>query len=652
MGLTCALLGACRTSFAASAWVTSDDYAAVVVLVSDQASETEKLAAREFVDLWKKIAGHGALMVKKPLKNSGVNVWIGREGVPDELLALVRLDGVGTDGLCIRTARLKKHGPAHLLIVGGKERGTMYGVYQFLEDYLGVRFLTPDLTCVPKKPPASIPEINVRYVPPILRRQLTYWTYGMQAVPEEQRKAFERHMRWSATPDFGLFVHTAFTLLPPEKYFAEHPDFYSKVNGKRVAPVGIDLNVPQNMAEHGDLRSQLCFSNPKVAEALVEELRPRMQASPDKAIWSVSQMDWDEDCQCAECRAINEREGTPMGSLLTCVNRVADMLKAEFPNNYIETLAYQWSRKPPRTIVPRDNVIISLCSIECDYARPIFDKTSEVNRAFAEDLAGWAAITKNLYLWDYPANCYFSQIPYPNFDVLGPDYAFFAQHRVSGMFLCGGGSLADDLGALRCYLLSRLLWKPETDVKPLMDQFIELYYEEAAPYIREYIGLLTSTLYAKGAAMDCFDKGAWMDADAVAKAEDIFQRALAAATAAAKQKLEDAHCSVRFGAITCPPKIQVLPDRFILDRPPCMSVEEYIKLLEARGFKTFDAYRTLPEYIMERTGPVAPPRHEESPIEKLENENCLVWVVPAIKGSIIRWQDKRTGTELLRGFEV
>jgi hypothetical protein len=36
-----------------------------------------------------------------------------------------------------------------IAIAGGRPRGTLYGVYTFLEDYLGVRFLTHDHTHVP-----------------------------------------------------------------------------------------------------------------------------------------------------------------------------------------------------------------------------------------------------------------------------------------------------------------------------------------------------------------------------------------------------------------------------------------------------------------------------------------------------------------------
>lgn len=634
-------------------WISSDDYAALNVVVADSASDTEKMAAHEFADLWRKATGRGVFVSNTPYLKTGVIVWIGQEGVPPELIKYVKPGDLGTDGYCIRTLYLKKARQGHLAILGGKERGTMYGVYAFFEDCFGVRFLTPDCTYVPTKPPTSLPNINARYTPPILRRQSAYDTYGMQAYPDDQRVSFQHHMRWSASPEFGLAAHSVFAILPPDKYFAEHPEFFSEIDGKRVAPVGIDLNNPVNAAQHGELRSQLCFSNPKVAEAITAELNALMKASPAKTVWSVSQMDWDAHCQCAACKAIDDAEGSPMGSILTCVNRVADAIKAEFPGNVIETLAYNWSRKPPKNIKPRDNVIVTVCGNDANYAQPLSDKKSSAPQAFAADLMAWKKVAKNVHVWDYPANGHYAPIPYPDFDVLGANFAFYAQQGVTGVTLRGGGLLADDLGALRSYVLSRLMWQPETDVKSAMDEFTELYYEEAAPFIREYIALMTGAVHAKGGFLSCCDAGAWIDAGIIARAEDIFKRALEAdVSETVKQRIEDAHCSIRYAAIVCPPKISTTAETIVLDRPACMTVEEYIAHVTARGAKSFDANRPLPDYIMERTGKAAAPRHEESPLEKLENDRCVVWVAPALKGSIVRWAIKARNVELLRGYEA
>jgi hypothetical protein len=64
----------------------------------------------------------------------------------------------------------------------------------------------------------------------------------------------------------------------------------------------------------------------------------------------------------------------------------------------IDTLAYEYTRQPPRHVQPRPNVIIRLCSIECDSAHPL---PAPSNRKFADDIRGWSKICQRLYIWDY-----------------------------------------------------------------------------------------------------------------------------------------------------------------------------------------------------------------------------------------------------------
>ena len=82
-------------------------------------------------------------------------------------------------------------------------------------------------------------------------------------------------------------------------------------------------------------------------------------------------------------QAINKREGSPIGALLTAVNTIAAALEGEFPDVAFDTLAYQWTRPAPTSLRPRPNVIIRLCTIEADFARPL---THPNNAPFQADM--------------------------------------------------------------------------------------------------------------------------------------------------------------------------------------------------------------------------------------------------------------------------
>ena len=76
--------------------------------------------------------------------------------------------------------------------------------------------------------------------------------------------------------------------------------------------------------------------------------------------WSISQMDGNGNCTCDECKRLDKYDGSPSGSILSYVNKVA----AKFPHKKIATLAYIYSRKAPRYTKPAPNVAIQLCAIE------------------------------------------------------------------------------------------------------------------------------------------------------------------------------------------------------------------------------------------------------------------------------------------------
>ena len=145
-------------------------------------------------------------------------------------------------------------------------------------------------------------------------------------------------------------MHTFDLLLPPEKYFAEHPEYYALIDGKRTA-------------KH--LYSQPCLSNPDVLRIMIEGIRSWLRDNPEARLVSVSQNDSfviGSYCTCPACRAVNEEEGAPSGSLIRFVNAVAEALEPEFPEVTFDTLAYQYSTQPPKLTHPRHNVAIRMCT--------------------------------------------------------------------------------------------------------------------------------------------------------------------------------------------------------------------------------------------------------------------------------------------------
>lgn len=374
------------------------------------------------------------------------------------------LGALGEDGFRIKTI------DGDLLLSAGTEDGLQNACYTFLETCLGCRKYSPAVTVVPRRDDITLYDIDETQVPPIAFRMQNF-----------HDPAYDAWHKLDTNAGFGLFVHTFRTLVPPERYFAQHPEYFSLLNGART-PDG-----------------QLCLTNPDVLRIVIEELRARMAANPAATFWSVSQNDTYAPCGCEACRAIDAAEGSPSGSLLAFVNQVADA----FPEKTISTLAYQYTRAAPKTVRPRANVNIMLCSIECNRSRPIAEDPGSAD--FVRDVADWTRLTHDIFLWDYVIQFRNLVSPFPNLRVLQPNLRFFVENGITSVFEQGLADPYGEFAELRGYLIAKLLWNPRADVDSLMDDFLGGFYGEgAAPHIRAYIDAMHDALAASGEPLDIY----------------------------------------------------------------------------------------------------------------------------------------------------
>lgn len=621
-------------AWAEPAWAPPEEYGNAHVIVAADVAPAEAFAAQEFARWWRECTGRDVRFAEPGA--DGINVWIGRRGVPDPILAQSGSAGLGPDGFCIRTVA-----PNHLLIVGGSGAGTLYGVYEFFERVMGVRWLAPDATHVPA-PPSSLPEIDVRYEPPLAWRDISYRAFGQYPWFAAVHRLNGQHANLPEEMGGSIgfatgFGHTFFSFVDPREYGETHPEYFSEIDGeRRVTPNG----------------TQLCLTNPDVLAIVVEKTRRiLMDSPPRRRIVSITQMDWGGWCECERCAAVDEREEGHSGTVIRFVNQVAQAIEQEFPDAFIDTFAYMYTRKPPKHARPRDNVIVRLCSIECDFGRPLSDPDSPQNRAFHQDLRDWAAIAPNLWAWDYTQNWYCHQQPHPNFHVLQPNVAFYADNGVTGLFeQASPVSPHSDFEYLKGYLLAKAVWDPHTDWERNFDEFVDLYYREAGPFIREYIDLITRKVRDDDFYLGIFSKMEWMDYDTVVRAESIFDKALAAARdETVRERLRSVHLPVQYAALVCSPRIEVTDSAFILTRPPSMGFDAYWEMIAGMGVSMLEDRPIA--VLRERLGGTTPPRREEVGIERLENERYEVWVLPERGGAVVRFADKGRSVDLFRGAD-
>lgn len=479
-----------------------------VILRQADAAAPEERAVRELAQTLKQITGAEFAIREAAGDPPGSAIVVGPGAAAKALFPEVDLAQFGSEELVVRVKG------NYLLLAGGRPRGTLYAVSRFLQDQCGVRWWTPWASRIPQHPTLRIGSLSLRAKPAFEYRE-PFWYPAFNAEWAARNRCNGQSANipkeLGGCVRYKGFVHTFFPLVPPEKYFSEHPEWYSLLKGSRT-----------------NRMSQLCLTNPKLRDFVVERVKQWLRESPEAGILSVSQNDWYGACECPDCKAVDDAEGSHAGTLLNFVNYVAEKIEPEFPQAAIDTLAYQYTRKPPKTVKPRPNVIVRLCSIECNFREPL---DHPANAAFADDIKGWANSSRRLYIWDYTTDFAHYIQPHPNWWTLGPNLRFFQEHNVRGVFEQGAyQSHGSELAEMRAWVLAQLLWDPRQDDRALIKEFIEGYYgTDAAPHINKCLELMYEA--SKGHNLTCYSgaDAPFLKFQTLAQAERLWQQAEEAA---------------------------------------------------------------------------------------------------------------------------
>ena len=409
----------------------------------------------------------------------------------------------------------------NLLILGKSDRGTMYGVYYFLNKYINFRCLSNDTEIFSKLDKIEV--INDEIKDFAFEHRDVYWNFAFDGNYASKNmlnsNLADLSVRKGGRRKWYNFHHSFADLLSPEENFDAHPEYFSLVDGKRKK-------------EH----TELCLSNEEVYNLVLTKLKSWIKDNPDCTVFSVAQDEWmghfeKMACECENCKKIDDLHGSQSASIIKFVNRLERDIKDEYPNVLLHTFAYQYSRKPPKDLIPNENVIVRLTNIECSWSKSIEEGALENpngrNAKFLEDLTGWSKIAKRLYIWDYAVNYRNYLLPFPCLRSMYKNIMLYKKIGVKGVLIEGNFSFGGKgyLDELKAYLSSRLLTFDERSLEEIVDEFCKGYYGKASEKVKEYIYLFEDNIKGDMWLYDDADHEMFTD-ELVEKAEEIIKDAL------------------------------------------------------------------------------------------------------------------------------
>ncbi|MHB8994653.1 MAG: DUF4838 domain-containing protein [Armatimonadota bacterium] len=374
------------------------------------------------------------------------------------------------------------------------ERGSLFAVYDFLEDVCGVRFIKagPHGEVIPKAATLSVSRAMVREEPVFLDRSLV--EFGLPtanypdrllhvATSQDPAAVSDRTMwgfkhRWEA----GKMVagcHSAHYLNFDERFAADHPDWFALLpNGQRA------IETPRG--------SYLCYSHPGVAKAFTEDARAYFSGQKPETrglkTWNkggyreefmVDPHDSYPYCKCEECQKIFKADPDQDFSeiIFGAVAKVAEGVQ-DFPGTYITTLAYGPKIQPPKTVKLPSNVRVRLCvNGPLNHSMPgTRERQLDLIKRWSERMDG------DLVLWTYTDQAR------PTKPIAGVPQV--ESHSIADFLravkpYCNGAFFENESTSqtFRCldeYVTMKLLWNPDQDVDALLKDYFTSFYGPAA----------------------------------------------------------------------------------------------------------------------------------------------------------------------------
>lgn len=430
--------------------------------------------------------------------------------------------------ICLRLepAERETHGwrltATEIVLFGSDRLNVLFAVYAFLQTYCGCVWLAEfeGGEQFPRRETLDLPEEQRCFTPAFGHRAFTNYPAidrrTVSMVDWMAKHGFNRFMIFAnmagsfeayeklLRPELvarGMRIelghHSFRFFLPPDEFFATHPEYYALLNGAR-SPNG-----------------QVCTANPAVAEVMAERVCRFLSDHPEIdtiGLWPNDGYGW---CECEACRALEPQEPSwpytehprRTDTYLQFVNRVAERVARAHPDRSLSALAYVNYVQPPREVVPLPNVKVCFAPFQRCFKHPLQapEECTRPNAQYRRLLEQWRALVPGeLYLFEYLMLIDMVSLPYRITGVLPRDFADYAELGVDGYVL---EFKPEEWGAygVNANLIGALSWNPALDASDYLAAHYRDLYGPAAGEMAAYFARLEQDFIRLGPCVHHYD---------------------------------------------------------------------------------------------------------------------------------------------------
>lgn len=477
-----------------------------VILLSEQAIPAEQFAAEELSSHLEQICGVPfAVRREKETPPDGKAIYVGQT-------EFARTRGIDFSSLGVEEWVLRSSGNS-LILSGGRPRGTLYAVYEFLEKELGCHWFDAHNQVIPKQPKLSLKAFQRQGKPAFPDRFIYTGLHGVES--DNLLRARNKDTKPKpAKLGFGYSIGTHTFWRYSNKFPADKPEFLAlNAAGER----------PQSTSGHGP--GQICLSHPGARASVLEQLRNQLAADAEAVAASkegleaayaigITQNDTHWICKCEGCSKLSREGQADSAALLGFINFLADNIKEEYPDALIETWAYANTSKPPVNVRPRDNVLIRIAQLNGEWAGDAIragdpnwlpewfpdlfrSRKHPVNREATALLESWSKICRHSGIWGYWVLYHEGFLsPWVNLSNLHQELRLLKKFKMERIFVENEIKPLSSFYTLKTWAGWKLMQAPSQKLQDLLDIFMPGYYGPAAKPMRAYLEHLEDSIAA------------------------------------------------------------------------------------------------------------------------------------------------------------
>ena len=467
------------------------------ILIAKDATEYEMLAA-ELIQTYLNKATKKRLEIvtDEQAPANGKYISLGATSLMKNSDISLSYDEFGRSGYVIKTVE------DDVIISGSVEKfrkGAYYGALQFLNKVIDMVVYSSD----------EIYYKETVYIP--------LWNFDITEIPDFDSRSLAVHKLYTdptkarlmrldtCPPDAEVDIpgygrHSSFTILPPDKYIYEHPEWYSVSSG------GADSSIIEYYesvtSEEFSIKALLCVSNPTAQEESAQVIAKIAKNYPNYDYFYFGVQDNTGYCMCDICEGVKRQyntnnAGVRVIAMNKVANRVNEIIHETDPNRdlILKMPAYHATVSPPTEynketgkyeahcdeVIPNKYVKVEFIPLGM-FSAESFD--NEKNQMYNQALEGWAAIVPDMAAYIYGVNYNAYMINHASWDIIAENLRILRENKVSSVYnQYAPGVPTSTFEDMRVYVESNLMWNTNLVYDDLVDEFMEHYYGPAAPYV-------------------------------------------------------------------------------------------------------------------------------------------------------------------------